>query len=349
MKLEAAARWLWAYLEAKPGLSESSNITVRDGKRAGHTESTLRSAKRKLKVDHYFHGRYSSANETYPESRWSLQTEPSIAHFNKTFDWQPRPRRKGWADKYAGVEFAELNVEDLAPERPPTPEVKANENYREKVARDIEVVAHHLASRPWPGDNGARNARVMAAVLRRLAQQNSLRTKINFWNFSDECGMPTWGSVKKALYDLESDGWIGFTLGTPSRGLYDSEGPLGKASIIKLARKPGSANYPANRLPNAARDEFTSGELNDAGYLLMMRVLFEGKTSGFTRPVLERLTGISASTIQRRMRTMTAMGLVEKDGRGRWSFVNPEQVLDEGNDSKVRERREKRLRLAKGG
>ena len=70
-----------------------------------------------------------------------------------------------------------------------------------------------------------------------------------------------------------------------------------------------------------------------------MRALFEGRTEGLTRPEIEKMTGLSRTTVQRLVKTDT---LLCKTTAGNWNVIAPELLPEDGNDSKMQARRAKR-------
>ena len=321
-KQEEAARWLWIYLESKPHMAATSWIIRSDAARSGITRGTLYAAKRRMKVSVYEHGDFDADKGIGPTTAWSLLHLRAI-RIGSTL-YRPKPTRR--------TGKRQLNV--IEEPRPLT----ANVAYGDKIRKQIETLAHHVASRPWPGT--AREARVMSTVLRRCGRQNSLTTEFTVWSLADESGFAGWEPGRDALDVLRAEGWVTVQHGV--RDIYEKgqfePTERGKPTIVTLIPKGKGPRYPVAKLPNGARDEF-AGDPGNSRYLFVMRALFEGRTEGLTRPEIEEMTGLRRSTVQRLVKTDS---ILCKTSEGTWTVITPELLTEDGNDSKMQARRAKR-------
>jgi hypothetical protein len=321
-KQEEAARWLWIYLESKPNMAATSWTIKSDAARSGITRGTLYAAKRRMTVSVYEHGDFDADQGIGPTTAWSLLHLRAI-RIGSTL-YRPKPTRRTGRRQPNVIEQ-------------PRP-LNANEAYGDKIRKQIEILAHHLASRPWTG--AAREARVMSSVLRRCGKQNSLRTEFTVWSLADESGFAGWEPGRDALDVLQAEGWVTVQHGvrdTYEKGQFQPT-QRGKPTVVTLIPKEKGPRYPVAKLPNGARDEF-AGDPGNSRYLFIMRVLFEGRTEGLTRPEIEKMTGLSRTTVQRLVKTDT---LLCKTTAGTWNVIAPELLTKDGNDSKMQARRAKR-------
>ena len=337
-KLEEAARWLWEYLNDKPDCAAESWTIKTHASEAGIKIPTLMKAKKNLGIQHYLHGHVSIEHDAFPPSAWSLLIQQTITVGGKKYDLAP-PK----------LENRRVSLKTTKSPRPATPTVEApkssfvpaaggNQVYRDKIGRQIEIVAYHVASRPWPGE--AREARVMATVLRRCGKQNKLTTEFSQWSLVDESGFAGWASGKNALDRLQAMGWITVVHGEPDKyekGQYEPT-ESGKPTIVTLIPKKKGPQYPVAKLPNGARDEF-AGDPGTSRYLFIMRAIFDGRTEGLTRTEIERMTGLCRSTVKRLVKIES---MLSNTTAGTWNVIAPELLTEDGGDSKMQARRAKR-------
>ncbi len=290
-----------------------------------------------MSIQHYLAGNISIDDESFPSSAWSLLIQHTINVGSTTYRLAP-----------AKLKILRGPLKTTKPPGQATPTAKApkpsldsavggNEVYRGKIRTQIEILAHRVASRPWP--KGAREARIMATILRRCGKQNTLTTAFTVWSLADESGFAGWEPGRNALRVLQANGWITLKPGEPDiyvKGQFEPT-ERGKPTIVTLIPKKKGPQYPVEKLPNGARDEF-AGAPGNSRYLFVMRLLFEEKTEGLTRPEIEKLTGLSRETVQRLVKTEA---LVYKTSKGTWTVIAPELLTREGGDSKMQARRAK--------
>lgn len=337
-RLEEAARWLWDYLKDKPDCAEESWTIKLDASKAGIKAPTLMKAKRRVGIQHYLAGDISIDDESFPSSAWSLLIQHTINVGSTTYRLAPARLKilRGSLKTTKPLRPAPPTLE--APNSSLAPAIGGNQVYRDKIRKQIEILAHRVASRPWP--KGAREARIMATVLRRCGKQNTLTTEFTVWSLADESGFAGWESGRDALEALQANGWITLKPGEPDiyvKGQFEPT-EKGKPTIITLTPKNKGPRYSVEKLPNGARDEF-AGASGNSRYLFAMRVLFEGKTEGLTRPEIEKMTGLSRETVQSLVRTEA---LVYKTSKGTWTVIAPELLTREGGDSKMQARKAER-------
>ncbi len=336
-KLEEAARWLWAYLNDKPDCAAESWTIKCDAAEAGIKIPTLLKAKKRLGVQHYLNGAISTEDDSFPSSAWSLLIQHNITVGSTTYRLA-LPKQNVLRGPLNTTKTGRQARPTVTPSEPSlAPISNGNQAYRDKIRNQIEIVAHHVASRPWP--HGAREARVMGTVLRRCVKQNTLMTEFSLWSLADESGLAGWESVRDALEDLQAGGWLAVVPGETDKYEKGQFEPTekGKPTVVRLLRKTGP-QYPVEKLPNGARDEF-AGAPGNSRYLFVMRVLFEGRTEGLTRPEIEKMTGLSRETVQRLVKTES---LLYKTTSGTWNVIAPELLTEDGGDSKMHARRAKR-------
>lgn len=114
------------------------------------------------------------------------------------------------------------------------------------------------------------------------------------------------------------------------RGVSRPSSPLSRRRSQHGTR---STSYPTGHETSSQAHRFNSR------YLFIMRVLFEGRTEGLTRPEIEKMTGLSRETVQRLVKTDS---LFYKTTAGTWNVIAPEPLTEDGGDSKMQARRAKR-------
>ena len=355
-KQEVAARWLHGYLSSQqPDYAASSRTILEEGRAAGHTEGTLRAAKKALGIQSYSNGLLDVTLFQFPSSAWSLLRQPNIRLGSKTY--RLKPARKGRAWKASATMPNGSPVTLVADQESAFyhDDAKGEEPVGGKVVRGtIEVASFCLASQPWPGRTGPRNAQVMATLLKRFDRLSSLTTKVSLWTLADECGMGRWQSVKEALGDLQDQGLITFELGQPHEYLSGGDVESGHPSVVSLVPVSGEREHPVGLLPEASRDEFAHGALGHSGYVMAMRVIFEQSQDGvgklaMSRAKIEQLTGCSASSVKRLVRNSVEAGTLAKDDTGKWYLVDGESLLSVGDHAtKVQDRQTKRSEQVSG-
>ena len=173
-KREKAARWLWDYLKDKPDCAAESWIIKLDATKTGIRVPTLMKAKRAVAVQHYLNGSISYEDDRFPPSAWSLLIQHTVTIGSTTYRLDSPKRKTLRGPLKTGTCRTTPTVE--TPEQPLAPVIRGNQVYRDKIRNQIEIVAHHVASRPWPG--GAREARVMCTILRRCGKQNDSHDRL---------------------------------------------------------------------------------------------------------------------------------------------------------------------------
>jgi hypothetical protein len=161
----------------------------------------------------------------------------------------------------------------------------------------LAEIALAAFSRPWPGETGPTDARVLAGLL----QAGKLTVVTGLDEFGHEIGLAN-RTVRTALERLDSEGWGRFELGDPDR--YDADGieEPGKPSTFTLEpRTVPTGTYSPMGLPWLISDLFTRDDLGSAGWLLLSRLLVEHRDERDPMPVvgtadIVRLTGVSRST-----------------------------------------------------
>jgi len=201
--------------------------------------------------------------------------------------------------------------------------------------RMIENICYLAVSQTWPscekngpreerrgGFDGARAARVLAAVLSRAQQEQRLAIFTGLETLALDAGLVSHYAVRDALYDLESSGWIGFVLGTQNRYEDGVKVESGRPSLIRLLPKPIAGSCSPKRLPMLTLDAFSADESGHAGWLAMARICFEygddfhphvGLSLGIKD--VSRLTGMTYERTKRALPKMAASWLCEKNGR----------------------------------
>jgi len=356
-KLEAAARWLHGYLSSQqPDYAALSGQILAGGETAGHTKGKLRNAKKALGIQCYSHGRYIPEIYEFQSWAWSLLKQPTIRLGGNTYWWK-QPRRKKQTGQPSAPAPSSIPMTLVADQEAAFYHDDAKSELpvvSKVVRRTIEVASFHVASQPWPGLTGPRNAQVMATLLKRFHRLCSLTTKVSLWTLADECGMARWQSVKEALDALQDKGLIAFEIGQPDKYLSGGAVALGSPSVVSLVPVSGEREHPVGLLPEASRDEFANGELGHSGYVMAMRVIFEQSQDGvgklaMNRPKIEQLTGCSRSTAQRLVKRAVEAGILAQDDTGKWYLVDGESLLSVGDHAtKVQDRQTKRSEQVSG-
>jgi hypothetical protein len=176
----------------------------------------------------------------------------------------------------------------------------------------LAEIAFAAFSRPWPGETGPTDARVLAGLL----QAGQTTVKVPLDKFAHEVGL-TNRTVKTALERLDEAGWGKFEVGDPDR--YDSDGleQRGKPSTFTLnPRTNPTGTYNPDELPWLLADLFSRDELGSAGWLLLARLLFEHRDERDPQPLVNtsdivQLTGMSMRRAQRLLAKLARVGIVE--------------------------------------
>jgi hypothetical protein len=158
----------------------------------------------------------------------------------------------------------------------------------------------------------------------------SLRVVTDLTSLALEAGLTRYGSVRDALKDLESEGWLEFRIGTPHTFDNGIIGKRGRPSEIKLVPKPHAGRYRLNRLPLLTLDYFTTERLGTAGWFVMARVIFEeltGQTPRLRLTDIVELTGMSLSRVKRTMKRLIPTSLCYKEGLD-YCFYNTYELYD---------------------
>jgi hypothetical protein len=190
---------------------------------------------------------------------------------------------------------------------------KSQDRDTEQALAEITFAAF---TRPWPGETGPTDARVLAGLLR----QGKLTVDTALDSFSHEVGLAN-RTVHASLLRLAAEGWGKFELGDPDRWGSDHqlEEP-GKPSTFTLhPRTDPTGAYSPMELPWLISDLFTRDALGSAGWLLLARLLVEHRDEAEPMPTLPvvgvadiiRLTGMTKWRAQRLLPKLTKVGRVE--------------------------------------
>jgi len=219
------------------------------------------------------------------------------------------------------------------------------------VETNLESIAWQALSRSWPTTNGPRNFRVLCTILRRLKEVGcpSLTLMIGLRELAIHSGLGDTGrTIRDALDDLEADGWLKWTVGSPYTYVNDHAGH-GQPSQIELIPQQSQGRYPVNRLPLPTLEPFLNGlffgdrpGVGSPGYLVMARVLFTRKEGPFNLKGLEALTGMKYDRVKDLMPKMSKAGLAWKV-KSKYTFVDSEYTQDRQvfGDNTFRERMSK--------
>ena len=189
-------------------------------------------------------------------------------------------------------------------------------------SRDTQTILNQLAfaafSRPWPGETGPTDARVLAGLL----CQGDLTAVLSLERFANEVGLNDSHTVKAALERLEAADWGTFALGRADRYGPDHEiEEPGEPSTFVLNPHRSAGEYSPKKLPWLIADPFTRGAAGSAGWLLLARLLVETKDETRPMPLVDtadimRLTGMSRSRAKRLKKNLVSahIGHMEENG-----------------------------------
>ena len=138
---------------------------------------------------------------------------------------------------------------------------------RVPVETNLESIAWLALSRSWPTTNGPRNFRVLCTILRRLKEVGcpSLTLMIGLRELAIHSGLGDTGrTVRDALDDLEADGWLKWTVGSPYTYVNDEAGH-GQPSQIELIPQESQGRYPVTGLPLPTLEPFLNGWFSATG------------------------------------------------------------------------------------
>ena len=179
--------------------------------------------------------------------------------------------------------------------------------------RVLDEITFAAFTRPWPGETGPTDARVLAGLL----QAGRLTVATPFDQFGHEVGLAN-RTVHQSLERLAAEGWGGFEVGDPDRYGPDHQiEERGKPSIFTLnPRTSPTGSYSPMELPWLISDLFTRDELGSAGWFLLARLLVEHRDEFDPTPVvgvadIMRLTGMTKWRAQRLLPKLTKVGRVE--------------------------------------
>lgn len=144
---------------------------------------------------------------------------------------------------------------------------------------EVQRIAYKALSQPWPSDiDGARACRVLVGLLTKARQLNALWIVSDRDKLAEEIGLAEGMTVKNALIDLQSLGYLNFEPGIPDQ--YEK----GRATRVKqgkpteiwlLPQSDVSGELTLRILPEMTLDIFSSAQLGSAGWFATARLQYE--------------------------------------------------------------------------
>jgi hypothetical protein len=205
---------------------------------------------------------------------------------------------------------------------------------RIQVETELESLAWLALSRSWPTTNGPRNFRVLCTILRNLKDvgKPSLTFMTGLRELAIRSGLGDTGrTVRDALDDLETDGWLKLKIGkryTYVNGL----AAHGESSFIELIPQKSEGCYPVWKLPVPTIEVFINGTffgdrpgVGSPGYLVMAQVLFTMDEGPYSLKDIEAVTKLKYDRIKDLMPKMAKAGLAFKE-KGKYTFSNSENT-----------------------
>lgn len=184
-----------------------------------------------------------------------------------------------------------------------------------EVEKQVEVLAGLVKSQPWPGRNGARNCRVLVALLKRVWTKgsSSLTIKTDLWSLVADSGLGRYQAVKESLRELEEQGWLKFTLGEPRHYSAKDVWQPGIQSVITLLPRESDKDYQVKYLPDPRLSLYDYGQAGSAGYLIICSLL-DCDPKPYSVADISKKTGLNTRTIYRTMPKLLAHFRIVNEG-----------------------------------
>jgi hypothetical protein len=170
------------------------------------------------------------------------------------------------------------------------------------VEAELECIAHAALSQPWGGTNGARNFRILCAVLIRIGTTGyrSKTETTDLESLANDAGLAYGTSISDALLDLQEAGWLKFVVGNGSPHL-----AARTQSKIQLLPKGTEGRWPITHLPDPRLDLYNRENTGSSGYLIVARTLMVRGPHNLRQ--ISDLTGLSYSTVQRKLKKLVVV------------------------------------------
>jgi hypothetical protein len=183
-----------------------------------------------------------------------------------------------------------------------------------QVEKQIRKIAHKaIYDQPWLEKHGARNLRVLLAVLRlvwqtgfetqgRQAKSHSVRTDI--WSLVESAGLGRYQAVYESLRELESQGWLIFQAGESRVYTSATTWTEGKPSVITLMPTIWAEELDSfETLPDPRLSLYDYGQAGSAGYQIICVV---EEDTPYSMADIKELMGLSNGTLYRTMKKLKA-------------------------------------------